>query len=421
MSFFISKVKAYEILDSRGNPTVEVKIFDDKGNVGEASVPSGASTGKYEALELRDGDENRFFGNGVLKACENITNIIEPCILNCIVDSTLLERKILSLDKSENKSELGANAILAVSLALRRLEAKEQNKELFELFNGEKIIPVPMMNILNGGVHASNNLDIQEFMILPVGFDSFSLALRGCSEVYQKLKEILKELGLNTNVGDEGGFAPSLENDDEALDLIVKAIEKSGYIPGKHFLISLDVAASEWKGKSVREYYLPKRKIKMNNNELVNYYERLISDYPIYSIEDGLDEEDYSGWKEMTNRINQISLVGDDLFVTNKKRLEYGIANKIANSILIKYNQIGSLSETLDTINLAKKSSYSFIISHRSGETGDTFISDLAVGCGAKLIKAGAPARYERVAKYNRLLEIETDYDLPYAGRIICK
>ena len=421
MSFFISKVKAYEILDSRGNPTVEVKIFDDKGNVGEASVPSGASTGKYEALELRDGDENRFFGKGVLKACENITNIIEPCILNCIVDSTLLERKILSLDKSENKSELGANAILAVSLALRRLEAKEQNKELFELFNGEKIIPVPMMNILNGGVHASNNLDIQEFMILPVGFDSFSLALRGCSEVYQKLKEILKELGLNTNVGDEGGFAPSLENDDEALDLIVKAIEKSGYIPGKHFLISLDVAASEWKGKSVGEYYLPKRKIKMNNNELVNYYERLISDYPIYSIEDGLDEEDYSGWKEMTNRINQISLVGDDLFVTNKKRLEYGIANKIANSILIKYNQIGSLSETLDTINLAKKSSYSFIISHRSGETGDTFISDLAVGSGAKLIKAGAPARYERVAKYNRLLEIETDYDLPYAGRIICK
>ena len=278
MSFFISKVKAYEILDSRGNPTVEVKIFDDKGNVGEASVPSGASTGKYEALELRDGDENRFFGKGVLKACENITNIIEPCILNCIVDSTLLERKILSLDKSENKSELGANAILAVSLALRRLEAKEQNKELFELFNGEKIIPVPMMNILNGGVHASNNLDIQEFMILPVGFDSFSLALRGCSEVYQKLKEILKELGLNTNVGDEGGFAPSLENDDEALDLIVKAIEKSGYIPGKHFLISLDVAASEWKGKSVGEYYLPKRKIKMNNNELVNYYERLISD-----------------------------------------------------------------------------------------------------------------------------------------------
>ena len=379
MSFFISKVKAYEILDSRGNPTVEVKIFDDKGNVGEASVPSGASTGKYEALELRDGDENRFFGKGVLKACENITNIIEPCILNCIVDSTLLERKILSLDKSENKSELGANAILAVSLALRRLEAKEQNKELFELFNGEKIIPVPMMNILNGGVHASNNLDIQEFMILPVGFDSFSLALRGCSEVYQKLKEILKDLGLNTNVGDEGGFAPSLENDDEALDLIVKAIEKSGYIPGKHFLISLDVAASEWKGKSVGEYYLPKRKIKMNNNELVNYYERLISDYPIYSIEDGLDEEDYSGWKEMTNRINQIFLVGDDLFVTNKKRLEYGIANKIANSILIKYNQIGSLSETLDTINLAKKSSYSFIISHRSGETGDTFISDLAV------------------------------------------
>lgn len=421
MSFFISEIKAYEILDSRGNPTVEVKIIDDKGNIGIASVPSGTSVGKYEALELRDGDKNRFFGKGVLKACENITNIIKPGILNCIVDSTLLERKILSLDKSENKSELGANAILAVSLALRRLEAKEQNKELFKLFIGDKIIPVPMMNILNGGAHASNNLDIQEFMILPVGFDSFSLALRGCSEVYHKLKEILNNLGLNTNVGDEGGFAPSLENDDEALDLIVKAIKESGYILGKHFLLSLDVAASEWKGKNVGEYYLPKRKLYMTSEELIKYYERLITDYPIYSIEDGLDEEDYSGWKEMTNRIGRISLVGDDLFVTNKKRFEYGIANKIANSILIKYNQIGSLSETLETINLAKKNKYNFIISHRSGETDDTFIADLAVGCGAKLIKAGAPARYERVAKYNRLLEIEADFDLPYAGRLICK
>ena len=405
MSFFISKVKAYEILDSRGNPTVEVKIFDDKGNVGEASVPSGASTGKYEALELRDGDENRFFGKGVLKACENITNIIEPCILNCIVDSTLLERKILSLDKSENKSELGANAILAVSLALRRLEAKEQNKELFELFNGEKIIPVPMMNILNGGVHASNNLDIQEFMIVPKR-DSFREGLRCASEVFHALKKILDNEGHETSVGDEGGFAPNLESNRAALSYIIKAIESAGYIPGKDVFIALDIAASSIYNEQNKAYKIENRFL--SKEELLDYYMDLVKNYPIISIEDPYDENDYEGFKLITEKLGKgINIVGDDLFVTNKKELEHGIQNGLCNSILIKPNQIGTFFETLETIVLAKKHNYTCIISHRSGETTDTFIIDAAVALNIPFVKTGSVSRGERICKFNRLLEIE--------------
>ena len=407
MSFFISKVKAYEILDSRGNPTVEVKIFDDKGNVGEASVPSGASTGKYEALELRDGDENRFFGKGVLKACENITNIIEPCILNCIVDSTLLERKILSLDKSENKSELGANAILAVSLALRRLEAKEQNKELFELFNGEKIIPVPMMNILNGGVHADNKLDFQEFMITPVGAKSFKQALKMGTEVFHTLKNILKANNLSTSVGDEGGFAPHILTNEEAIELIMDAISQAGYT-FDDIKICLDVASSEFYEN--KKYNLEGGNRQLSREEMVSYLEELVNKYPIISIEDGMAEDDWKGWSLLTKTLgNKCQLVGDDLFVTNTKRISEGISKGIANSVLIKLNQIGTLTETLAAIDMAKKAGYTAIVSHRSGETEDTFIADLAVATNCGLIKTGSLSRSDRLAKYNQLLRIEEE------------
>lgn len=412
---FITRIKPMEILDSRANPTVSLRMFDSNNHTARVSVPSGASTGIHEALELRDNDLSRFNGKGVLKAVENIKNLIAPIVINRDVsDYEEIEKDILKLDGTTNKEKLGANAILAVSLALRRLNAMNRNEELFETFVGEKQIPVPMLNVLNGGAHASNNLDIQEFMIMPLGFDTFKEALQASTEVYHVLKKILKEQGKDTGIGDEGGFAPALESDEEGLKLLVKAIEEAGY-SGK-FKLALDVAASEFKTDRKGYYHLKKRNKFMTSSELINYYNYLCETYPLCSIEDGLDEDDIEGWKELTKTLKGVQLVGDDLFVTNKARLMDGVNNSYGNAILIKYNQIGSILETLETIRYAQENNYQTVISHRSGETEESFIADLAVGTGASQIKTGAPARYERVAKYNRLLEIEEEYAIPYAG-----
>ncbi|MCI0469488.1 MAG: phosphopyruvate hydratase [Nitrospirae bacterium] len=405
----ILEIYAREVIDSRGNPTVEVEVLLESGLAGDAIVPSGASTGKREALELRDGDKKRFHGKGVLKAIKNIMGEIAPRLRGMeSLDQLLIDNTMIELDGTENKGRLGANAILGVSMAVCRASANEVGMPLYRYIGGcnAKELPLPLMNIMNGGAHADNNLDIQEFMIMPIGFNDFSSALRAGVEIFQSLKELLKKKGLNTAVGDEGGFAPNLSANEEALSIIMQAIEEGGYVPGRDVFLALDVASSEfYKGGS---YNFEGKQL--SASELVTYYEKLINKYPILSIEDGAAENDWDGWKLMTDRIGKkAQLVGDDLFVTNTKILKEGIDKGIANSILIKLNQIGTVSETLDAIEMAKRAGYTSVISHRSGETEDTTIADLAVACNAGFIKTGSLSRSERTAKYNRLLRIEEE------------
>lgn len=400
---------AREILDSRGNPTVEVEVFLEDGTIGHAAVPSGASTGAFEACELRDGDKARYGGKGVLNAVENVNSIIGPAIQGFdATEQAAIDKLMISLDGTDNKSKLGANAILGVSMAVARAAAKSLDLPLYQYLGGfnAKELPVPMMNILNGGAHADNNVDIQEFMIMPVGAESFTEALRSCAEVYHTLKTVLKGKGLSTGVGDEGGFAPNLESNEEALEVICEAIKAAGYEPGKDFKLAIDAASSEFY-KDGRYDLAGEGKIK-TAEEMVDFYEYLVGKYPIVSIEDGLAEEDWDGWKVLTDRLGKkVQLVGDDLFVTNSKRLAKGIDMGVANSILVKVNQIGTLTEAFEAMELAKRSGYTCVVSHRSGETEDAIIADIAVAVNAGQIKTGAPARSERVAKYNQLLRIE--------------
>ena len=414
----IQKVKALEILDSRGNPTVQVKVCLDGGYEGVAMVPSGASTGSFEAVELRDGDKSRYFGKGVRKAVENVNTIIADKIIGMnAYDQVTLDKKLIEIDGTENKAKLGANATLGVSLAVAKAAAKSLGKELYNYIGGEnaKTLPVPMMNILNGGKHADNTVNIQEFMIMPVGAKSFSECMQMSVEIYHTLKKVLKERGLACGVGDEGGFAPNLDSDEEALQLIVEAIEKAGYKPGDEVLLALDVASTEMYDEAIKigkegSYYFWKTDELKSLDEMIDYIVNLTEKYPIISVEDGLAEEDWDGWKKLTERIgDKIQLVGDDLFVTNIKRLQKGIDGGISNSILIKLNQIGTLTETLDAIELAKSNGYTAVVSHRSGETEDTTLADVAVATNAGQIKTGAPCRTDRVAKYNRLLNIEDE------------
>lgn len=400
---------AREILDSRGNPTVEVEVFLEDGTIGHAAVPSGASTGAFEACELRDGDKARYGGKGVLNAVENVNSIIGPAIQGFdATEQAAIDKLMISLDGTDNKSKLGANAILGVSMAVARAAAKSLDLPLYQYLGGfnAKELPVPMMNILNGGAHADNNVDIQEFMIMSVGAESFTEALRSCAEVYHTLKTVLKGKGLSTGVGDEGGFAPNLESNEEALEVICEAIKAAGYEPGKDFKLAIDAASSEFY-KDGKYDLAGEGKIK-TAEEMVDFYEYLVGKYPIVSIEDGLAEEDWDGWKVLTDRLGKkVQLVGDDLFVTNSKRLAKGIDMGVANSILVKVNQIGTLTEAFEAMELAKRSGYTCVVSHRSGETEDAIIADIAVAVNAGQIKTGAPARSERVAKYNQLLRIE--------------
>ena len=403
-----------EILDSRGNPTVEVEVMLESGIIGRASVPSGASTGIYEAHELRDGDSNRYLGKGVVKAVEIISSEIAPALIGKnVLDQTHLDQTMIDLDGTPNKSRLGANAILGVSLACAKAAAASQGVSLYRYVGGTnaKILPVPMMNILNGGAHASNNVDIQEFMIMPISAGSWKEALRRCAEVFHTLKVILKENKIPvTGVGDEGGYAPMLKKDEDALSLIVTAIEKAGFIPGEDFMIAIDAASSEWYEEEQGLYRLPKAGKVLSRKQMVQLWQRLASKYPIISLEDGMAETDWEGWSMLTKALGKkIQLVGDDLFVTNTQRLQQGIEAGIGNSILIKVNQIGSLTETLDAIAMAHRAGYTAIISHRSGETEDTTIADLAVALNAGQIKSGAPSRSDRVSKYNQLLRIEEE------------
>ena len=412
---YIENVEGMQILDSRGNPTVQVKVTLESGAEGVAMVPSGASTGSFEAVELRDGDMQNFNGLGVGKAVENVNKKIAKTIIGeNVFDQKYIDDQMIKLDGTPNKSKLGANAILGVSLAIARAGANSLQMPLYQYIGGINSykMPLPMMNILNGGKHANNNLNIQEFMIVPAGADSFKEMLQMCVEVYKVLKEVLKKRGLVTSVGDEGGFAPDLENDEEAIELILEAIGKAGFKDGKDFKLALDVASTEMHeaAKKINKegYYFWKTDIYKTKAEMIDYIIDLASKYPIMSIEDGLAEEDWKSWKELTKRIgDKIQLVGDDLFVTNPKRLQKGIDEEVANAILIKPNQIGTLTETLETMNLAKENGYNTVISHRSGETEDTFIADLAVALNAGQIKTGAPCRTDRVCKYNRLLNIE--------------
>ncbi len=413
----ISKIEALEVFDSRGNPTVQVTTTLENGVTGRSIVPSGASTGSFEAVELRDNDKHRLLGKGVQKAVNNVNEIISKELINeNVYNQRRIDNKLIQLDGTNNKGKLGANAILGVSLSCANAAAKSLNIELYKYIGGisGNNLPIPMMNVLNGGKHSDNNVNIQEFMIVPLNGSTFKEKMSIAVEIYHALKAILKRSGLSTAVGDEGGFAPNLTSDEEALELLVEAIESAGYKPGVDVSIALDVAATEMleeakKKEKNNSYLFWKTNISKTTEEMILYYEELINKYPIISIEDGLAEEDWIGWKELTNRLSdKIQLVGDDLFVTNINRLEKGIKNNIANSILIKPNQIGTLSETLDTIKYAKANGYSTIISHRSGETEDTSIADLAVATNSKYIKAGAPCRTDRVCKYNRLINIET-------------
>lgn len=414
---YIENVEGMQILDSRGNPTVQVKVTLESGAEGIAMVPSGASTGSFEAVELRDGDMQNFNGLGVNKAVENVNKRIAKTIIGeNVFDQKYIDDEMIKLDGTPNKSKLGANSILGVSLAIARAAANSLQIPLYQYLGGINAykMPLPMMNILNGGKHANNNLNIQEFMIVPVGADSFKEMLQMCTEVYKVLKEVLRKKGLVTSVGDEGGFAPDLENDEEAIEIILEAIEKAGFKDGKDFKLALDIASTEMhdSAKKINKegYYFWKTDIYKTKAEMIDYIVDLASKYPIMSIEDGLSEEDWKSWKELTKRIgDKIQLVGDDLFVTNPKRLQKGTDEKVANAILIKPNQIGTLTETLETINLAKNNGYKTVISHRSGETEDTFIADLAVAVNSGQIKTGAPCRTDRVCKYNRLLNIEKD------------
>ncbi|KUO70938.1 MAG: enolase [Desulfosporosinus sp. BRH_c37] len=418
---FITDVYAREILDSRGNPTVEVDVVLTDGVIGRAAVPSGASTGAFEAVELRDGDATRYMGKGVLKAVENVNLLISPEVegLNPF-DQPGLDRLLIELDGTANKGKLGANAILGVSLASAKAAAESLGLPLYQYLGGvnAKELPVPMMNILNGGSHADNNVDIQEFMVMPVGASSFAEALRMGTEVYHSLKAVLKEKTLATAVGDEGGFAPNLESNEDALLCIVDAIQRAGYVPGEDIALALDVAASELYENGI--YNLAGEGLKKTSDEMIDFYEGLINRYPIVSIEDGLHEDDWEGWRNMTERLgDRVQLVGDDLFVTNPERLARGIKEKCGNSILIKLNQIGTLTETLDAIEMAKRAGYTAVVSHRSGETEDVTLAHVAVAVNAGQIKTGAPARTERVAKYNELLRIEEELgeSAVYRGR----
>lgn len=411
----IKDVNALEVLDSRGNPTVQVEVVVDGGFSGMAIVPSGASTGSFEAVELRDGEKDRFFGKGVQKAVENVNKKISKKLIDMnVYDQRKIDEELLKLDDTPNKSNLGANAILGVSLACCKAAANSLGMELYNYIGGinANVLPVPMMNILNGGKHSDNNINIQEFMIMPIGDITFSERLKRGAEVYQTLKKVLKEKGYMVAVGDEGGFAPTLQSEEEALDLIIEAIKKAGYVPKKDIVLALDIASTEMYEAAKKEgkdgYYFWKTNILKSKEEMIEYIENLCEKYPIVSVEDGLAEEDWESWKILTQKIgNKVQLVGDDLFVTNPKRLQRGINNNIANCILIKLNQIGTLTETLDTILMAQKNGYKTIISHRSGETEDTTIADIAVAVNAGQIKTGAPCRTDRVAKYNRLLNIE--------------
>ncbi|AMX82375.1 enolase [Geobacillus subterraneus] len=409
----IIDVYAREVLDSRGNPTVEVEVYTEDGGFGRALVPSGASTGEYEAVELRDGDKNRYLGKGVLKAVENVNEVIAPEIIGLeVTDQVAIDRALIELDGTENKGKLGANAILGVSLAVARAAADELGLPLYQYLGGfnAKTLPVPMMNILNGGAHADNNVDIQEFMIMPVGAESFREALRMGAEIFHSLKAVLKAKGYNTAVGDEGGFAPNLKSNEEALQTIIEAIEKAGYKPGEQVMLAMDVASSELYNKEDGKYHLEGEGVVKTSEEMVAWYEELVSKYPIISIEDGLDENDWEGHKLLTERLGRkVQLVGDDLFVTNTKKLAEGIEKGVGNSILIKVNQIGTLTETFDAIEMAKRAGYTAVISHRSGETEDSTIADIAVATNAGQIKTGAPSRTDRVAKYNQLLRIEDE------------
>jgi enolase len=414
----IEYIEAREILDSRGNPTVEVEVILEDGTVARAGVPSGASTGAFEAVELRDGDKGRYEGKGTLTAVENVTEIIAPEVLGMDAnEQRLLDAAMIELDGTDNKGKLGANAILGVSLAAAKAAAESAGLQLYKYIGGPtaNLLPVPMMNILNGGAHADSNVDIQEFMIAPIGAETFAEAMRMGAEVYHALKSVLKSKGLNTGLGDEGGFAPNLGSNREALDLIEEAIKKAGYTPGKDVALALDVAASEFyedgkynfEGKAT------------SSAEMIEYYEKLVADYPLVSIEDPLNEEDWEGWQTMTKVLgDKVQIVGDDLFVTNVLRLQKGIDTGAANALLVKVNQIGSLTETIDAVTLAHRNGYRTMMSHRSGETEDTTIADLAVALGCGQIKSGAPARGERVAKYNQLIRIEEDLDdaAQYAG-----
>lgn len=408
ISFQITDVRAREILDSRGNPTVEAKVELSSGAIGIAAVPSGASCGTHEALEKRDGDSSRYNGKGVLEAVATINGKLANLLIGRSSADFLPDRLMLSLDQTENKSKLGANSVLAVSLAAAKATAAELKLPLYKYLGGEaaRRMPIPMMNILNGGAHASNNIDIQEFMIMPLGFESFAEALRAGTEIYHSLGSLLRNAGKSTAVGDEGGFAPDLTSDEQALQLIIEAIVRAGYTTDT-VKLALDVAASEW--YSDGRYELPKRRISMSSSELINYYSELTAKYPILSIEDGLDQDDTEGWKLLTDRLGGVALVGDDLFVTNQERLLRGVREKYANAVLVKPNQVGSLLESANVIAEAQSAGYRAIISHRSGETADTSIADIAVAFNTGYIKTGAPCRSERVAKYNRLMEIERE------------
>ena len=409
----ITKVVGREILNSRGNPTVEAEVTLADGTVARGTAPSGASTGEFEALELRDGDKSRYLGKGVLKAVKNINTIIQDTVKGLDAsDIYAVDKAMITADGTKDKSKLGANAILAVSIATSRAAATSLGVPLYKFLGGisGNRLPVPMMNILNGGAHAANTVDVQEFMIMPVGATSFREALRWCAEVFHALASLLKSKGLATSVGDEGGFAPNLASDEEAIQYILQAVENAGYEPKKDFMIAMDAASSEWKGEKKGEYVLPKSGQKFTSRELIDHWKNLIEKYPIVSIEDALDEEDWEGWQVLTKELgDKVQLVGDDLFVTNTERLSKGIEMGCGNSILIKLNQIGSVSETLEAIKMAHKAGYTAISSHRSGETVDTTIADLAVALNTCQIKTGAPSRSERVAKYNQLLRIEEE------------
>lgn len=410
----ITSVYARQILDSRGNPTVEVEVTTEEGGFGRASVPSGASTGEWEAVELRDGDKDYYLGKSVLKAVENVNEIIaeELEFTYDVSDQIGVDRAMIELDGTENKAKLGANAILGVSLAVAKAAADEQGVSLYNYIGGTnaKLLPTPMMNILNGGEHADNSVDIQEFMIFPLGAESFAHALQIGAEVFHNLKKVLSSKGYNTAVGDEGGFAPNLKSNEEALEIICEAIKTAGYEPGKDVYIAMDCASSEFYNKEDGKYHLDGEGTVKTEDEMIDWLEELVGKYPIISIEDGLDENDWEGWAKLTQRLgNKVQLVGDDLFVTNTKKLEKGIKEGVANSILIKVNQIGSLTETLNAIQMAKEAGYTAVVSHRSGETEDTTISDLVVAVNAGQIKTGAPSRTDRVAKYNQLLRIEDE------------
>lgn len=410
----IIDIIAREILDSRGNPTVEVDVITENGVLGRAAVPSGASTGKYEAVELRDGDKNRFLGKGVTKACENIEEVIAENLLGVsIFEQVYIDEVMKQLDGTPNKNKLGANAILGVSLAVAKAAAAEAGQPLYRYVGGVNahVMPVPMMNILNGGSHADNSIDFQEFMIVPVGAEFFSEGLRMGTEVFHTLKKVLHDKGLSTNVGDEGGFAPNIKSNKDAIEIVLQAIEKAGYRPGEDIYIAMDAAASEFYNREEKVYHFAASTgDKLTSSEMAKYWSDWVNQYPIFSIEDGLDEDDWTGWAEMTKAIgSKVQLVGDDLFVTNTQRLQRGIDEDVANSILIKVNQIGTLTETIDAVSLATRNAYTSVMSHRSGETEDTTIADLAVALNTGQIKTGSASRSDRIAKYNQLLRIEEE------------